>query len=200
VSCRQRSWATQHHNRTSCRYAPSEKSTQSIYLIRVVIFLILLHHFLLSPSPSIHVCDAPATSLCATADTASGPYHPSYNTNICRPTHPYFRWSFRYYWEVLVFLHLLTLEYSYIFIAMNFMCESSALLQVGTYYYRIGKTMSGLFSWNLKCLWMSILDDFPLMIFFSCFQSAEQRNGVFTYLELSRKILFGYKTVLSRAS
>jgi len=47
---------------------------------------------------------------------------------------------------------------------------------------------------------MSILDDFPLMIFFSCFQSAEQRNGVFTYLELSRKILCGYKTVLSRAS
>jgi len=200
VPPRQHSWTTQHSNRTSCRYVPSEKSTQSIYLIRVVIFLILLHHFLLSPSPSIHVCDAPATSLCATADTASGPYHPSYNTNICRPTHPYSRWSFRYYWEVLVFLHLPTVGYSYIFIAMNFMCESSALLQVGTYYYRISKTMSGLFSRNLKRLWMSILEDFPLMIFFFCFQSAEQKNGVFTYLELSRKILCGYKRILSRAS
>jgi len=47
---------------------------------------------------------------------------------------------------------------------------------------------------------MSILDDFPLMIFFSCLQSAEQKNSVFTYLELSRKVLCGYKTVFSRAS
>jgi hypothetical protein len=140
VSHSQHSSATELSNRTSCRYVPSEKSTCSSYpnLIRVVLFSFfsiifycrLLPTFMFAtrlPCRYVRV-------LTFASPYKSGPYHPSYNTNICRPTHPYSRWSFRYYYEVLVFLLLLTLEYSYIFIAMNFMCESSALLQVGPYY------------------------------------------------------------------
>jgi hypothetical protein len=58
----------------------------------------------------------------------SGPCHPIYTSNICRLT------PFRYYSDPRVFPLPLTPECSYILEAMNFMCESSARLQVGPYY------------------------------------------------------------------
>jgi hypothetical protein len=66
----------------------------------------------------------------------SGPCHPIYSSNICRLT------PFRYYSDARVFPLPLTPQCSYILAAMNFMCESSALLQVGPYCYSVCEATS----------------------------------------------------------
>lgn len=151
----------------------------------------------------VRACVLTYASPCSSPFLGSDLYHSSYSTNICRPTpYPSNCRSFRYYCKVLVFPLLLTLEYSYIFAAMNFMCESSALLQMDPHYYKISKATSRLSgnvrTWGL--VWMSNFRGVPydaLLLFRSkCWRKEPCMYvlRVFRHLEISGKILCGYET------
>jgi hypothetical protein len=178
------------------RFSCTENSTRRRHhsFWRFLFLLYIFHHFYycllfqaLRFAMPAATCVLTYTSPSSSPFLGSDLYHSSYSTNICRPNpNPSnCRWSFRYYCRILVFPVLPSLEYSYIFAAMNFMCESSALLQTDPHYYKISKATSRLScdarTWGL--VWMSnfIGDPYAVHLSFSSVWIAKERNHVCMY-------------------